>query len=113
MYFTLSLRDLGIVALILVAIIALVYVILLLKNLVVTVKKSNKILGNVETMASIAEKRSKELDSMLDGVSGSVKEITDAIKGQQSLIKQLSQISSALASIVGIFKPKKDDKEAK
>ncbi|MEG0919722.1 MAG: hypothetical protein RSA49_04995 [Anaerovoracaceae bacterium] len=109
MYFTLSIKDLSLILLAIAGIMVLVYLAVMLKNLVQTVKKTNSILEDVEVMTDIAEKRAKELDQVFDNVSGSIKEVSEALKGQQTLIKQLSQIGSAVSSIVGMFKKDKEE----
>ena len=111
MVFTLSVKDIGIALLILAAIICLVYLAKFFKNLVVTVEKSNEILDDVKVMTEIAEKRSRDLDNMVDGIAGSVEGITEAIRGNETLIKQLSAIASAVSSIAGIFNSRKKEND--
>lgn len=107
MYFTFSLKDVLLIALLVVAIIFFIYLIIVLKNLIVTIKRSNEILEDVQTMTDIAEKRAKDIDIVIDGVSVSVKSVTNTLKGNDSIIKQLSTISAAIMAIVGIFKKNK------
>ena len=108
MVFTISLKELGIALLVIAAVVMLVYLTKLFKKLIVTAEKSNEILDDIKVMTEIAEKRSQDLDNIIDNVSGSVEGISEAIKGNETLLKQLSAIASAVSSIVGIFNGKKD-----
>ncbi len=108
MVFTISLKELGIALLVIAAVVMLVYLTKLFKKLIVTAEKSNEILDDIKVMTEIAEKRSQDLDNIIDNVSGSVEGISEAIKGNETLLKQLSAIAAAVSSIVGIFNGKKD-----
>lgn len=109
MYFTVSVKDVGIILLLLVFIILGVYLIQFFRNLIVTVKSSNEILEDVNVMTKIAKKRTEDLDNAIGNVSESVESITNAIKGHESILKQLSTIGAAISSIVGIFNKNKED----
>ena len=100
MVFTISLKELGIALLVIAAVVMLVYLTKLFKKLIVTAEKSNEILDDIKVMTEIAEKRSQDLDNIIDNVSGSVEGISEAIKGNETLLKQLSAIAAAVSSWV-------------
>ncbi len=107
----LTLNEIGILLLICAGIILLISLVILIKNLLKSVKISNLILEDVETITDIAEKRAKEIDEIVDNVSDSLEEASKALKGHQSILKQLSSIAGAVTSVVGIFKKKEKSEE--
>ena len=66
MYVTLSLEEIAVGLVLIALFIALVYTVILLKNLIKTIKYSNDILKNITTISDIAEKRTVELNDMAD-----------------------------------------------
>lgn len=107
MYFTFSLRDAAVLALIAVTIIFVIYLIRVMKRLIVTLEKSNRILDDIETITDIAEKRTVDVDNIVDGVASAAVNLSTALKGEETLIKQLSVIAHAISNIVGMIRGRK------
>ncbi|MCL1982857.1 MAG: hypothetical protein FWG53_07235 [Clostridiales bacterium] len=85
-------------------IVLIAYAIAVLKNLVVTVKQTNKILENTEVITKVAADKSKEVDKLISEVAASVGSVSDIIKGNQSKISALTSIVNAVASLKNLIK---------
>ena len=83
--------------------------IVLLKNMIVTVKRANVILEDAEEVTKVLRKRTEEVDGVLDDVSGSVKNISKAFSGNENVLKQVSTIISGITTLIGMFR-NSDDK---
>ena len=61
----------------------------------------------------ITEKRTVELDETIGNVTDTLNTVSNAIKGQENIFKQLSTIAGAVMSIVGMItgRNKKDEYE--
>ena len=107
MEITLSLKDTGLILIGIGLIVLLIYCSVLVKNLVYTIKLTNKILEDSKVITSIASDRAKEIDSIVGDVSISFGSITEAIKGNQSAIKAVSSIVNAAGAFKSLNKKKK------
>ena len=107
---TLDLKTL-LIALVLIALIVLIiYVIMLVKKLMVTLANTDKVLEDLEVVTSIAAERSQDVDSIITNVSGTVADLSDAVKGNQSTVSAIASIVKSAASIKGIMSDDKDKK---
>ena len=112
MYFTFSLKEIAVLALIFATLILVIYLIRVLKRLLTTLQTSNEILQNVESITDVAEKRTEAVDLILDGVTKKVQDMASSRKGKDTVVKQLSIIANAITTIItsiGGKKNKKDD----
>ncbi len=100
---TLDLKTL-LIALVLIALIVLIiYLIILIKKLFVTVAHANKVLEDTEVISAIAAERSQDLDNIITNVSGTVADLSDAVKGNQSTVSAIASIAKSAASIKGLM----------
>ena len=100
---TLDLNTL-LIALVLIALIVLIiYLIVLIKKLMVTLTHANTILEDTEVISKIAAERSQDLDGIITNVSGTVADLSDAVKGNQSTVSAIASIAKSAASIKGIM----------
>lgn len=104
LYLTMSIKEIGIALLVVAVLILMFYLICVVKNLVVTVKKTNEILEDVATITDIAEKQTVELGDTVGDIAGAVGVIAKTIKGEETLVKQLSAIAVAITSVVSMIK---------
>lgn len=113
MYVTVPLKDICLIVLLIALIIMVVYLITLFRNLSKTAKKSYEVLEDVKTVTEITEKRTVELDETIGNVTDTLNTVSNAIKGQENIFKQLSTIAGAVMSIVGMItgRNKKDEYE--
>jgi len=103
MEITLSLKDMGLVLMGSGLIVLIVYCIVLIKNLIDSVKLTNKILEDSQIITAIAAERAKDVDAIVVDVAESVGSIADAIKGNQSAIKAIASIVNSLGAIKSLF----------
>lgn len=92
-------------------IILVVYLTLLTKNLIKTIKETNKILADTSVISGIAADKATQVDAIVDDVQSAVSDLSQAVKGQQNFVGALSNIVKALGSLVAIFKRDADDGE--
>jgi|SRR5665648_58001 len=107
MEITLSLKDMGMLLIGIGLIVLLMYFIVLVKNLINTIKLTNKILEDSKVITSIAADRAKEIDSIVGDVSVTIGSLTESIKGNQSALKALSTIVNTLGAIKSLFNKEK------
>ena len=105
---TLDLNTL-LIALVFVALIVLIiYLIVLVKKLLITVTHANKILGDLEVVSEIASERSQDVNNIITNVSGTVSDLSDAVKGNESTVSAIASIAKSAASLKGIISGDKD-----
>ncbi|HKK95251.1 MAG TPA: hypothetical protein VJ916_02860 [Anaerovoracaceae bacterium] len=88
----------------------IVYLIVLTKNLIITLKKTNEIMDDAKVVSAISAKEATEIDGVVADIIKAFGTITDAIKGNESIVKTMTNIGKALASLQGVInKFKKED----
>ena len=92
-------------------IVLIVFAIVLLKKLLGTVERLDKVLDDASVVTEIAAARSKDIDGIVENVSGSVSEISGALKGNSSTIGAVAGFAKSLASIKGAVDSSKGKKE--
>ena len=112
MTITITPQGLALGGIVLLAVIRLVYLILLLRKVIETLKVVDTLLEDAKSMTEVASRRTKDLDGMVDGIVEAAGIMADGVKGNQNIAKAASGIVNATASCVGIIKSKKADKEA-
>ena len=103
MYVTVPLKDICLILLIIALIVMVIYLIKLFRDMGKSARKSVEIMEDIKTITEIAEKRTVEIDNTIGNVSESINTVSKAIKGQENVFKQLSNIAAAIMSIVGII----------
>ena len=91
------------------AMVLLVYLILLLRKLIGTLKKVDLLLEDSKVITEVASRRTTDVDGMVDGVVEAVGIMTDAVKGNQNIAKAASSVVNAAAACAGIIKGKNAD----
>jgi uncharacterized protein YoxC len=109
---TITLKDLILFLLGIGGIVLLIYLIVLVKNLVATLKKTNRVLDDVAVVSDIAAKRANDLDGIVEDVTASVGAISKNLKGNQGIVKTISAVVSLLTSLKGLFGSEKAKKAA-
>lgn len=89
-------------------IVFVIYLTVAVKNLVTTIKKTNKILEDAAVVSEVAAKKAVEVDSIISDVQGAVSSISDAVQGT-STIGAVANIVKAAGSVASTVKNKKDD----
>ncbi len=106
-----SLKDVGLILLFAAAIVLIVFLVILIRNLNETIKNATKVLEDVKVVSEIAQRRLNEVDGVMDDVISSVGSLSKALKGEESSLKSISSIAKAVTSVINIFK--KEDKKDK
>ena len=91
------------------AMILLVYLILLLRKVIETLKHLDAVLADTKNITEVAARRTEDIDQLVDGVVDAAGIVTDAVMGNQNLAKAAASVVNATASCVGILKDKKSD----
>ena len=101
---TITLGDAGTLLLGLALLVLLVYCIILVKNLIPSVKSISKILKDTETISGVAAESSLEAQKIVSDLSSSLGSVSEIIKGNQSIVAALTSIINALTSLKNLFK---------
>ncbi|MBR5517235.1 MAG: hypothetical protein IKU53_04605 [Firmicutes bacterium] len=110
MTLTITLKGALLTAIAVLVIIALVYVIILLHNLLKTLKQANLILDDAKVISSTAAEKTQQIDGIVSGIGSSVGTVVNSIKGNQSVVSAASSVVNAAGSLAGIVKRDKKKK---
>lgn len=106
-----TLRELFFIILGIGILVLLGYLIIFFRNLITTIKSTNKVLEDAEKITSIAAERTEDVDKIITNVTESVDTLTENIRGNKSTIGFLGSIINFLTSLKGfISKSTKSDK---
>lgn len=109
MEITLTLKDLGFILIVAAAVVMLFYLAGVFKNLIVTLKHTNKIMADAEVISGIAAAKASEVDKLIDDVTASVGSVAEMIKGNQSTLKALTNLINAVGSLKNLLTGKSDE----
>ncbi|MDD6042189.1 MAG: hypothetical protein PUB87_00365 [Eubacteriaceae bacterium] len=73
-------------------IVMVLFIIVLIKNLVTTVKKTNMILEDAKIVSEITAEKANQVDGIVSDVSGAVSDIARAVHNERGLISAISNI---------------------
>ena len=109
---TFDLKTLFIILALIALIVLIVYAIFLIRKLMDTLKRTDQILDDVQVLSTIAAERGQDVDRIITSVSGTVADVSDAVKGNQKTITAVASIVNSAASLKGMMsKDKSSDKE--
>lgn len=113
---TIDLRTLGIIVVGIALLILIIYLVILIRNANITVKKSHKLLDDLEEITDIASTRTVQLNDAADNLLDSIQDVSEALKGNQDLKKSVGILVNAFASLKNIvmrFKKNEEDNDDK
>lgn len=110
MEITITLQDLFLLVIGIAAIVFLFYLIKLLKNLVETIQRTNRVLADAEVITGIASNKAQQLDGVIGDVSEAVGSITELVKGNQNVVKAVTNIVNSLAGLKCLITDKNEEK---
>ena len=87
-----------------VGIVFLIYLTLLIKKLIGTLKEVDVILKDSQMVTSIAADKATKVDGIIDGVGDAVQNVVDALKGNQNVVKAVTSLVNAVTSLAGMLK---------
>ena len=94
--------DLKILALLIISIavvVLIIYLIQVMRRLLVTLDKTNKILTDAEIISDIAANRSKDVDGIISNVSESVASVSEAVKGNKNAFAAAAAVAKAVMAV--------------
>lgn len=98
-----NLNVLGAVVLGGAALILLIYLIVLVRNLIPSVKSLSKILKDAEVVTDVAAEGAKEAKIILENVSSSVSSVSEAVKGNQNVVAAITSVINTLGSLKSLL----------
>lgn len=113
MTLTLTWQTILLPILVLAAIVAVIYLCLVLAKLLDTLKKLDPVLTDVKGITAVANDLTQKADRTVNGMSDSVSAVVSNLKANKSLIKNASAVVGAATSIVGVAKAAGKKKETK
>ena len=93
MTITITYQGLILTILAVLGMILLVYLILLLRKLIGTLREVDKILSDAKIVSGIASDKAQMVDGIIDDAGEAVGSITDAIRGNQSIVAAASSLA--------------------
>ena len=87
---TIDLRTLGIIVVGIALLILIIYLVILIRNANIAVKKSHKLLDDLEEITDIASTRTVQLNDAADNLLDSIQDVSEALKGNQDLKKSVA-----------------------
>ena len=85
-------------------IVFLIYLTLLMKKLIGTLKEVDVILKDSQVITSIAADKATKVEGIIDGVGDTVDSVVSAIKGNQNVVNAATSVVNAASSLSGLIK---------
>jgi len=103
------------ICLVLVALLVLIiYLCVMVKNLIVTLKKANQVIDDASVVSGIASDKATEIDGMVGDIGDAVTGVVKAVKGNENLIGTLTNLAKGIGALVSVLKKdEKSDSESK
>lgn len=106
--------KLALVSVLLIALIVLViYLAVVAKNAVQTIKSLNRVLSDAEKISGIAAERAVQLDGVADEVQEAVTEVARCVQGKQGTIEVLTNLFKSFSSLASAVNKKEEPKRRK
>ena len=106
MVVTLDLKTLGWARIIIGVLVLIVFC--FMKNLIVTIKHTNKILEDSEKISSIAAQRTEQVNESVGEVAEALGQVAETVKGNQNVVAALTSVINALGSLKNLIVKMKD-----
>ena len=112
MTITVTLKGVLLTAIAVLVIIALIYLIILLNNLIKTLKQTNLIMEDAKIISATAAEKAQQIDGIVSGIGSSVGTVVNSIKGNQNVVSAATSVVNAASSFAGVVKkPSKKNKK--
>ena len=85
-------------------IVFLIYLSLLMKKLIGTLKEVDVILKDSQVITSIAADKATKVEGIIDGVGDTVESVVNAVRGNQRTVSAAASVVNAASSLSGMFK---------
>ena len=90
----------------------LVYLIILLRKVIETLREVDQILADAKVISAVAADKAQKVDGIIDGAADTVGPVVNAIKGNQSMVSAATNFVNATSSFANIMK-KTEPKQGK
>ena len=90
----------------------LVYLIILLRKVIETLREVDQILADAKVISAVAADKAQKVDGIIDGAADTVGTVVNAIKGNQSMVSAATNFVNATSSFANIMK-KTEHKQGK
>ena len=110
---TLSWQTILLPILVLAAIVAVIYLCMVLAKLLDTLKKLDPVITDVKGITAAANDLTQKADRTVNGMSDSVSAVVSNLKANKNVIKNASAVVGAATSIIGVAKASGKKREAK
>ena len=111
MTITITLKGMILTILAVLGMILLVYLILLIRKLIGTLKGVDAVLKDAKTVSSVAADQAENLDDVIEGAALAVGTITDAISGNQSIVAAFTSVVNTISSVIGMIRGESEEAE--
>lgn len=106
---TLDLKTLLISILLICIIVFVIYLTMVMKNLIVTLKNANKVLEDANVVSSIVADKASRSEVALDKVLDACDSFSNAVKNEEGLMAVFGSIAKAVSSVASLFKKDKEE----
>ena len=90
----------------------LVYLIIMLRKVIETLREVDQILADAKVISAVAADKAQKVDGIIDGAADTVGTVVNAIKGNQSMVSAATNFVNATSSFANIMK-KTEPKQVK
>lgn len=94
-------------------IVFLIYLTVLIKKLIGTLKEVDVILKDAQVVTSIAADKATKVEGIIDGVGDTVENVVNAVRGNQNVVKAATSLVNAVTSMAGMLKKTEKKTEKK
>jgi uncharacterized protein YoxC len=94
-------------------VVLIIFLIVLVSNLIKTLKSANTVLQDVEVISKVVAERTQDIDTVIEDVTASVGTITKNLKGNQGLVKTITSLIDTLTTFIGLFSKTSSGSDAK
>ncbi|MBR5229514.1 MAG: hypothetical protein IKW01_01555 [Firmicutes bacterium] len=102
--FTITWYGVLLTLLAIIGMVLLVYLILLIRKLLETLKQVDSVLADAKIITGVAADKAQKVDGIIDGAAETVETVVNAVKGNQSLINAATSLVNGASSLAGMMK---------
>lgn len=107
---TVNVKTLLVCILLVALTVLVIYLAVAAKNLITTIKATNKILAETETITAIASDKVEKSEEIIDNFLTALKSFSDAIKGKEGIVAAVTNLAKAGTGFVGLINKHKEGK---
>ncbi|MDD7512127.1 MAG: hypothetical protein PUK21_07150 [Peptostreptococcaceae bacterium] len=105
---TIELKDLLVGAVLVALFVLVIYLIVLVANMIQTVKKANAMLDDSKVISGIAAERANQLNDVVSDVAESVAGFATSFNGNESVISSIKGLTRAVKSVANTVRKRRE-----